>query len=283
MQIIINGDDFGDTSEVNRAIQMAHQQGILTSASLMVNGEACHQAVEISRQLPAMAVGMHVVVTKGKAALPYKDIPHLVDRKGYFPDQPVRAGLNYFFSKAAQHELTLELSAQFERFASTGLVLDHINGHEHMHIHPTVFKLCISFARDYGAAGIRIPRDDFGKAVRFDRSGNSAKAAEALIFSLLNQWCLSHIKKDRFVVVDRVYGLFQSGKMSPSFVSSILTDLKVNSAELYFHPSFDRQANSLGPNMDDFYTLTNPVIKNLLIERDVQLSTYREICDKSGC
>lgn len=57
--LIVNGDDFGASPGVNRGILEAHRRGILTSASLFVDRPASREAVELSRQAPALSVGLH--------------------------------------------------------------------------------------------------------------------------------------------------------------------------------------------------------------------------------
>jgi predicted glycoside hydrolase/deacetylase ChbG (UPF0249 family) len=85
-----------------------------------------------------------------------------VDADGRFPRHPLQAGLRYaFLDRDGRDQLRRELAAQFERFASTGLPLAHVDGHYHLHAHPTVFRLLIPLAQRYGARGFRLPRDCF--------------------------------------------------------------------------------------------------------------------------
>ncbi|WP_141565564.1 ChbG/HpnK family deacetylase, partial [Anaplasma marginale] len=64
---IVNADDFGISAEVNRAIVAAHDRGILTSTSLMVTGDAAAAAVELAKNRPELAVGLHLVLCCGKS------------------------------------------------------------------------------------------------------------------------------------------------------------------------------------------------------------------------
>jgi predicted glycoside hydrolase/deacetylase ChbG (UPF0249 family) len=120
--------------------------------------------VTIARQAPTLAVGLHLVMAGGKAALPPAQNPHIVDQNGHFPGDPVVAGLRYFSSSTAQTELAAEMEAQFERFAATGLPLSHVDGH----MHPTVFRLLLPLAEEHGAQGLRLPCDDFRLSVGYD-------------------------------------------------------------------------------------------------------------------
>ena len=59
--LIINADDFGATDGINQAIADCHRAGTVTSASLMVEGEAAEHAAALARELPKLAVGLHWV------------------------------------------------------------------------------------------------------------------------------------------------------------------------------------------------------------------------------
>src|SRR5438067_12769786 len=78
-RLIVNADDFGMSEAVNEAIIRAHRQGVLTSASLMVTGEAAAQAVQLAKENPGLAVGLHLVAVMGRSVLPQSEIPTLVD------------------------------------------------------------------------------------------------------------------------------------------------------------------------------------------------------------
>lgn len=57
--VIINADDFGASTGINRGITEAHSGGVVTSTSLMVTGRAVEQAVSMSREHPKLGVGLH--------------------------------------------------------------------------------------------------------------------------------------------------------------------------------------------------------------------------------
>jgi chitin disaccharide deacetylase len=57
--VIVNADDFGASTGVNRGIVDCHQKGILTSTSFMVTGRAAAEAVSMSRDNPNLAIGLH--------------------------------------------------------------------------------------------------------------------------------------------------------------------------------------------------------------------------------
>ena len=228
----------------------------------------------MAKENPSLAVGLHLVAVSGFSVLPHKEIPHLVNDRGCFLDNAVLAGFRYFFSKTVQKELAQEITAQFERFGETGLPLSHVDGHLHMHVHPTIFKLVLSLAEQYGAHGLRLPRDDIRLALRYDSSRMGIKTLWAVVFGILSGWCSRQMRYHHFVSTPNVYGLMQSGKMHETYVIRLLNHLAADSAEIYFHPDLESRIDTLGPNHIDFETLMSPKVRQVVEERGFQLGTY---------
>ena len=277
MQVIFNGDDFGRSAEINRAILQAHEQGVLTSASLMVSGAAFREAVEIARQHPSLAVGLHLVLVHGQAALRPSEIPHLVDGQGRFRDDPVQAGIYYFFNSKARQELACEIEAQFERFAETRLPFSHVDGHLHMHVHPVVFQSLLPLAAQYRVHGVRLPRDDFWLAMRHSRRALGIKLLWAIVFGLLARWCDGQVRGYRLFVPQRVYGLMQSGDMQEAYVLDVLRHVQSPSAELYFHPTLEKGKEHLGANRTDLQALLSPAVQIVLKKRGIERVNYFQL------
>jgi chitin disaccharide deacetylase len=59
-QVIINADDFGMSAEIDRGILEAHDRGVVTSASLMVDEPNARAAVEQAKQRAGLSLGIHV-------------------------------------------------------------------------------------------------------------------------------------------------------------------------------------------------------------------------------
>ena len=274
IQVLINADDFGRSTAINAAVMRAHREGVLTSASLMVTGDAWEEGVALAGATPTLAIGLHLVVGQGRAVLPFKEIPHLVDVNGRFHDNPLRTGLLYWFNCAAQAELARELAAQFERFIATGLPLSHVDGHLHLHVHPTVFNLMLPLAERYGAWGLRLPRDDLSQALRYDRRQAITRIAWSVALGWVCRWCQSRLSDRNLVVPRRVYGVMQSGQMREAYVLNVLRHLQAPTAELYFHPSTLAQREALGPNPGDLETLLSPAVRQVIVERGLRLVTY---------
>src|SRR5215831_932010 len=120
-RLIVNADDFGRSHSINEAVMQAHREGILTSASLMVNEPACAEAVTLARENPKLGVGLHLTLVCGKSALPRERIPGLVNAHSEFDDRPITVGMRYFFHHDLREQIRAEIHAQFEKFRATRL------------------------------------------------------------------------------------------------------------------------------------------------------------------
>ena len=282
VQVIFNADDFGVSASVNCAVERAHRDGVLTSASLMVAGNAVDEAVQLARAMPRLSVGLHVTLSGGRAVLPVHRIRHLVDSQGLLIADPVRMGLRLFTSTVAQAELQSELEAQFERFATTGLALSHVDGHMHMHMHPTVLSRLLPLASRYSARGFRLPRDDLRLALRHSPKHAALKAAWAATYAALCGGQAEKIADHGLAHTDRVYGLMQTGCMVQDYVVMVLRTAKSRTAELYFHPAVQPSDEPMGPNPGDLATLLSPAVRQAIDDRGLQLATYPTLRRRSA-
>jgi len=243
-QLIVNADDFGWSERVNSAVLRAHREGILTTASLMVAETAWEQAVEIACATPSLGVGLHVATTFDRPLLPAAQIPSLIGANGKFEANPLRAGLNYAFSKRAREQLRCEMEAQFERFSETGLAWDHVDGHQHFHMHPTVFSHLLVLCDHYGVNRLRVPRESLFAHVR-SGAGLSPVAIGAVLLQLLCRRNMNHLRRKGTLggkpifVCDQVYGDFQTGNMHTAYTLGLLDRLSGKICEIYYHPGSD--------------------------------------------
>ena len=279
LRLIINGDDFGRTVEVNEGILRAHEQGVLTSASLMVTGAASARAAALARARPALAVGLHAVIIDGAPALPSSRLPHLLGGRASLPADPFVVGLRAFFSPAVRAELRAELRAQCERFAETGLSLAHVDGHYLFHMHPTVFPILVELAETFGAAGIRLPREDLRLTLRLDAARPARKATWRAVYAILCRLGERRLRRSTLVSADRVYGLLMSGRMHEAFVAGLVRAIPadIRSAEIYTHPCTGPALDPEGPNPGDLAALTSATVEMAVRERGALLTSYPDL------
>jgi chitin disaccharide deacetylase len=269
-RLIVNADDFGRSSSINEAVIRAHRDGILTTASLMVNETACEEAVSLARQNPNLGVGLHLSLLCGRSALPPQKIPHLVNARGEFTDSPVGAGFNYFSRRSWRPELEQEISAQFDRFASTGLRLDHVNGHLHMHLHPTVLSILLKQASRWGITHLRLTRDPFWLNARIARGSWLYRITHAVIYLVLSARARGQLGRQGIKFTSNVYGLLQNGRVNEDYVAKLLPRLPNGDSELYSHPSLDEFKN-------EFDALVSRSVKKAVAEQRIELIRYQDL------
>ena len=269
-RLIVNADDFGRSRSINQAVIHAHREGILTTASLMVNGEAFAEAVDLARQNPRLGVGLHLTVVCGRSALPHDRIPDLVSINGDFSNNAVAAGMRYFFKPQLVPQLEQEMAAQFETFAKTGLVLDHINGHLNVHLHPTIFRLLMAHASEWGLERLRLTRDPLRVNLRLARGRWPYRLSHWLIFGLLSWRSRPALAQKGIRHTDRVFGLLQTSRVDEAYLSGLLSCLPAGDSELYSHPSVDEFRSELD-------ALISPKARQLIRQNRIELIRYQDL------
>ena len=167
-RLIVNGDDFGLSEQVNAAILHAHRHGILTNASLMVSARAWRGAVELARATPSLQVGLHLTLVQGRAVLDHRRIPQLTDRDGNFLSNPTRAGTALLLLAPRPVSDPDECRAQIERFWPPVCRWPTLNGHVNIHLHPVVLHSLLELAEEYGIRAMRLTREDLACSLALD-------------------------------------------------------------------------------------------------------------------
>jgi hopanoid biosynthesis associated protein HpnK len=273
--VIINGDDFGLSRETNAGILRAHQDGVLNSASLMVAGAACTEAVEIARDNPQLDVGLHVVVCRGHSVLSAQRIAGLVDANRAFAENPVLAGLRYFFDRRIISALRDECRAQVETHLRLVGYLNHIDGHLNFHAHPVLSEILIGLAVEFKVPCIRLTREPLSVTLRLSRSSIGRKLVEAIIFRALSARMRRLMTGKGIKTNDWVFGLHQSGQLNESYLLGLIPRLRAGVTELYFHPALDVGRVPPPPAAQrEVELLTSARLKETLSVGEVHLTTY---------
>lgn len=232
-RLVVSADDFGADVAVNEAVELAHRQGVLTAASLMVGAPAAADAVSRARRIPGLGVGLHLVLVEGRPSLPPVEIPDLVDGDGLFRTDMARAGAAMFFLPRVRRQLAREIEAQFTAFADTGLTLDHVNAHKHFHLHPTIAGMILKTGRRFGMNAVRLPVEPATVLARIEPGVGGRDW-------IVDPW--ARLARRRFraagvAVPDQVFGLRWSGAMTTPRLLGLIQSLPGGLSEIYLHPS----------------------------------------------
>jgi hopanoid biosynthesis associated protein HpnK len=238
-RLILNADDFGLTSGVNRAIIELHQAGVLTSATLMARAVAAEEAIELARSTPSLGVGCHVVLVDGESVLRAHDLHALVDpRTGRF--QPtLGAFLQRFLTRRIRpSEIEAETAAQIALLQNRGLRLTHIDTHKHAHMFPAVLRPVLRAAR---AAGILAVRNPFEPkwSLRATPGAPWIRRTEVSLLGLLEPTFRHIIEEEGFTTTDGAIGMLATGTLDAATLSSLLANLPAGTWELVTHPGYN--------------------------------------------
>jgi chitin disaccharide deacetylase len=219
---------------VNRAVEIAHCDGVLTAASLMVGAPAAADAVETARRLPGLAVGLHLALVDAEPVLPASAVPDLVDAHGRFRPNIALSGASTFFLPRVRRQMLAEVRAQFEAFRATGLKLDHVTAHRHFHLHPSVTSAILDLKTEFNVKAVRAPLEPRTVLTRIE-GGNPRLAAAALgPFARLQRL---RLRKAGIAMPDQVFGLGWSGAMTSSRLAELIANLPDGVSEIYAHPA----------------------------------------------
>lgn len=269
-RLIVNADDFGRSSSINEAIIRAHREGILTSTSLMVNEPGVAEAVALARENPRLGVGLHLTLLMGHAALPPAEIPGLVNARGEFSNRPVGVGVAYFFNRRLRSQLRAEIHAQFNRFRATGLPLDHVNGHLHLHLHPTVFSILMADQDRLGIRQLRLTRDCFSRSRRMARGFWIYRLSHAVIYEWLSRRARGPLARRGIKHAQLTFGLLQNARVDEDYVLKLLPELPAGDSELYSHPSLDEFKH-------EFNALVSPRVRDEVRRLGIELIRYQDL------
>ncbi len=280
-RLIITADDFGASVPINEAVEKGHRHGVLSAASLMVGAPAMADAVERARRLPSLGVGLHLTLVDGRPVLPPRQIPSLVEPDGRFSNDPVRVGIRLFFSPKIQRQAEAEIRAQFERFRATGLPLDHVNGHQHFHMHPVVTQAIARIAPDFGSPAVRIPLEPFRQPWRAATDRPMQRLANWLFYAAQTRGMRRSLAATGLPLNDYVFGVNDSGAMVERRVLQFLEHLPAGVTELYCHPATRRWE---GPDNlpahyrpeDEFAALVSADVSAKLKAAGVQPVSFRK-------
>lgn len=279
-RLIITSDDFGLSSGVNRAVEQAWKNGLLTGASIMPGAAAFGEAVKIARRNPGLQVGLHLTLVQGHAVLPPAEIPVLVDAAGNFSDNPVRSGMRYFFDRGLYCQLKREVEAQIKKVLDAGIALSHLDGHLNIHLHPTVFRILAELMPRYGITSFRLAQERLAHNLQFDRERKIGKRLETLIFRFLTDNARPELDRLGISYASEVKGVLNSGRMTEEYILNIIDGVQDGLTEFYFHPGVlpDAEISRRMPDyrhQEELAAITSPAVRQRLQELQIQLQNYR--------
>lgn len=248
MKIIVNADDFGLCIGQNEGIKEAHLNGIVTSATLLVNGTAYDHACRLIRELPNLDIGIHLTLTLGKSLLPKESVQSLVDSNGTFRKHDLTKPL-----KVVKDEVYHEWNAQIAKAIQSNVTVTHLDSHHHVHLHPDLFPIACRIADEHDLP-LRYVSDLYGE---LDRNHD-----KVMLIDCDTRFYMDHIKPDFFL------------DYKPPYPREVW--------EIMCHPAYvddwlQKNSSYTTHREIELQTLTNPKTKVQLRESKIELTQHSSL------
>lgn len=288
-RLIVNADDFGFTTGINRAIVEAHTRGIVSSSTLMANGPAFEDAVRLAKTMPRLSVGCHVVLIDGEPVLDAKRLPSITS--AHSNGARFRDGLKSFAARALTGrldpaEIEAEAGAQIRKLQTAGINVSHVDTHKHTHLFPAILRPVLRAAR---ACGVRAIRNPFGPRKPLKSSDLLVRPtlwtryAEVRILRTLASRFHDSVKREDFVTPDGTLGVVVTGVLDEKLFRAIAAIIPEGTWEFVCHPGYNdddlKSANTrLRESREtELQVLTMPEGRQLLSQQGIDLISYRDL------
>ncbi len=279
-RLIINADDFGLTSGVNQAIVELHDQGVLTSATLMAKASATDDAIAQALRTPTLGVGCHVLLVDGSPITPVELLPCLAAAKDLSPTLGsflVRTYTGRATGCNIAMDIETEASAQISKLQKRGLHLTHIDTHKHTHMFPKILRPVLRAAR---AARIRTIRNPYEPAwsVHATPGAPWLRRTQVQLLRTLQSSFRRIIAEEGFVTTDGAIGVLATGTLDSAALTSLLNAMPDGTWELVTHPGYN---NALLAKVRTRLLASREIeyeaLKNASISRGIELIHFGQL------
>ena len=287
--LIVNADDLGWTAGVNRGIAEAHRKGLVTSTSLLANGQAFASALEVASKNPALSVGVHLNLSDGPPTAPAEQVRGLLNGKGSLEGGPENLLLRIATRSLAVEEVEREWDAQIRKVRDAGIEPTHLDGHKHVQMLPGLFEMAVRLAKKHGIRAIRVSHEA-SKLRAVMGSGGEQKSSvvlkqgvQARGLKLLAPDARDMVERAGLVTADYFCGIAQTGVLTREGVERLLESLPEGTTELMCHPGYaDEELRATATRLQqsrqtELEILTDAGIRKLVATRGIRLLSYKSM------
>ena len=248
-RVIITGDDFGMSVEVNEAVEEAHRRGVLTCASLVVTGDAVDDAIARARRMPELGVGLHVALLHAPAALSKEQIAELMVRTGAGSvARRRRPALRSRCFPNVRRQALAEIGRSSSCSAKPGSRWIMWTAISIFISIPWLLGALIALAPEYGIRAVRLPREP---AFRSWHAAGQIGLGRRLV-DVAAHWpllCLMRrmLRSAGIVSNDWFFGKHDGGAVGRSWLLRLLEHLPAGVSEIGLHPASRSWPPPYGP------------------------------------
>tara|TARA_A100001011_G_scaffold324_1_gene416 strand:+ start:11031 stop:11852 length:822 start_codon:yes stop_codon:yes gene_type:complete len=266
--LIVNADDMGRTVDINKGIEQGYKRGIISSASLVANSLAFNHALKIIKRNPGLKIGVHLNLHEYKPMLK----THFLIKLSKL--NHLSLYLRLLLATANEiREIEKNFLFQINKIQKFGIRISHLDGHNHMHIHPRLNGVMLKILKKKRINKIRLPDENIYK------KSSITKKIKVLVLKLA---CIIFKKKiPNIITTANFHGLADGGYLNVNALIKIIkNEIKEGTNELMCHVGLK---NSDPPyNIDyNWKTELNAIIKYkkkyLLKKFNIKIITFNQI------
>jgi chitin disaccharide deacetylase len=270
-KLIVSGDDLGLHEAINRGVLEAHEEGIVTSASIVPCGRAFDHACRLVEKRRKLGLGIQLTLVNERPLLGPEVLKTLAPR-GQLPRGYRQLFFGLVKGRIDPEEIELELDAQIQRVMKAGLVVSHLSSHQHTHFFPQIRRTLFRLAEHYALRGVRAG----GRVV-------PARTKFSLFLAPLAKNLQRAARSRGLVTPDTLWLLSPSGRVTGAALVAGIPRLPEGVTELVVHPGADQKAlereyPAWGFKwQQELAAIKATDVRDMLSRHNVQLTRYSEI------
>jgi hopanoid biosynthesis associated protein HpnK len=283
-RLIVNAEDFGLTSGLNRAIIEGNQSGIVTSATLMANAKDSDDAIDLAKAQLSLKTGCHVVLIDGFPLA--ANLPSLTENSLRFRNSLKQFAVAAIRRQIAAEEVQREVEAQINKVQSRGIKLTHVDSHKHTHMFPHILRPLLHAAKARGIRAVRNPFEPlrcWPAGMVLGAPGLWLRSAGVMAFQLFAGEFRRALKAEGMVSTDGTVGIAVTGMLDQQRLLRILEALPDGTWELVCHPGYsDADLFTSGTRLTqsreiELSALTSAETRETIANRQIELISYADL------
>ncbi len=234
-QLVVNADDLGAGEDRNAGIFDAIEAGTVTGVSILSNGFALNDALKRIRALNSVSVsfGIHLNLSEGRPV--ETGLRCIPGPNGLFRGKSETQNLlSRRGDLELEREIRREFAAQIKRILDAGVALDHLDGHQHVHVFPAATIIAVEVAALYGIQWARIPEEFVPECTK--ETLPLQVVQEAALFSRNAAFARTQYSAAGIRSADHFRGLYFKGELPSGDWTGFLESIPEGITELMVHP-----------------------------------------------
>lgn len=231
-KVYVNADDFGFSHGVNMAIYKGCTEGIVNSTSIMMNQSGTEEAIQLSKKMNHVSIGVHVNLTNGNSLCSPNKVKNLVNSKGKFCCGFVKLVCRTMYLKRMKFQIWREIEAQIKAALNNDIALSHIDGHRHIQMIPMIYKIMVRLQKKYAIKRLRVINENIFKTWKDQHEVGGIKNGGIIKYAILTFLrFMAKAKSDIYF-----FSIIYTGNMNAEVLRKIKIPENYNGIEIMMHP-----------------------------------------------